>query len=41
MHCGRYQNAPLTRREMLARAASGFCAWREALVADDATRDAR
>jgi Protein of unknown function (DUF1501) len=24
MHCGRYQNAPLTRREMLARAASGF-----------------
>ncbi len=36
MHCGRYQSAPLSRREMLARSATGFGAMALAALAGDA-----
>ena len=35
MHCGRYLSAPLTRREMLARSASGFGALALAALSGD------
>ncbi|REK10215.1 MAG: DUF1501 domain-containing protein [Planctomycetota bacterium] len=35
MHCGRYLSAPLTRREMLARAATGFGATALSALAGD------
>src|SRR5262249_66257 len=35
MHCGRYMSAPITRREMLTRAANGFGAVALAALAGD------